>query len=200
MKVDTWLPKFPGYYQTIFEPDEDIELEFINQSREELGLKPVNVSDCKWDYSEFYKQVGENCTKFVEKFFQELDLVDAIEFEGVYNPKFYNFTNDSLNVKVDLSVKNTVNIKKYIHDNLRAFEAYIAEKYTSYDGFASLHSNDYEIWINEYDEYIKHKHRLGAILDFICNIHPDFDEGEMTMAGLQDVVLSSTNYNELTTK
>ena len=36
--VGTWLPCFPGFYETFLAPDESQELEYIDDTRRELGL------------------------------------------------------------------------------------------------------------------------------------------------------------------
>ena len=48
-KIETYLPLFPGFYGTIFEPYEDSEIDCINEVRKEKGLDEIRCSDRDWE-------------------------------------------------------------------------------------------------------------------------------------------------------
>ena len=58
MKTETFLPVFKGFYGSIFEPDETNEIDYINELRAEKELPEIDYDDCKFNYSEYYKDVS----------------------------------------------------------------------------------------------------------------------------------------------
>src|SRR5690606_40790495 len=88
--IKSYLPVFNGFYNTWFEPDY-AEIN-IMEEYENLGFE-----DFEFDYKDYRNRVSEACVGAVEN--QLKDLFDiSIEFEGVYSPREYNFTNDYINV------------------------------------------------------------------------------------------------------
>ena len=194
-KIKTYLPVFPGFYNTIFEPyNEDSEVDEINNIREEKGLSEITFDDCEFNYDEYFTDVAEKCTDAIEAVLIELDLIKSIEFEKLVSPEFYNYTNDSINITINLSDVNLNNILKYINNNLDEFAEYIRERYTSCSGFISSYSNNYQDWINK--ESIEHKHKLGSIFEFILLIE-EYDQ-ESLYYDCEDIYIFCSNYNELT--
>lgn len=168
-QFETFAPLFPGFYNTIFEYDnEEMDIESYN---EENGTE-LKWEDFKWDYAEYRNRVSK---AFVNRLGSELKfyLPIKIEFQELYNPKEYNFTNDSINIKVKVDLKELINL---IKQNKEEAAKYFKETYTSYDGFFSSHSNDIEDWLNK--EYILEspKYRVGALLECFCNITFDRED------------------------
>src|SRR5690625_3533994 len=62
---------------------------------------------------------------------------------------------------------------------LPIFSEYVKENYTSRSGFISYHSNEVDEWFDyiiDYDNLDDDLHKLGAILDFICQHVLEMDE------------------------
>ena len=59
-KIETYLPVFTGFYETIFDSasHEDCEIYNINEDREKLKLEPVKWEDCKFDYKTYRADVA----------------------------------------------------------------------------------------------------------------------------------------------
>lgn len=154
---------FPGFYGTVFEYDSEQE---DIQSYNEENKTAFTFDDFKWDYAERAERI---CKAFVNRLETELKefLPITIEFESIYSPREYNFANDSINVSVELDLPVLI---KQIMVRREAAAKYFKETYTSYDGFISFHSPDYNDWVNE--EYIREntKHRVGALLECLCQI------------------------------
>ena len=115
--------------------------------------------------------------------------MNGIDFECVHSPREYNFANDNIYCKISPKIRA---IKKYLSDNEKLFAQYLKGHYTSYSGFLSGYPNT----IAEFMEGkpFEHKHKLGSILDFICD-----NEG-ITSESLYynlEAYLSVSNYDEL---
>lgn len=171
---ETYCPLFPGFYSTVFEYDnEENDIENYN---EENGTD-YDYDNFNWDYADYRNRVAK---VFVNRLEKELnDLLPTkkpqfkIDFQSLYSPREYNFTNDTINVKVELDLQLLIGL---IKNRKEEAAKYFKEKYTSYDGFISFHSNDIEDWLNE--EYILENpaHRVGGLLDCLCSIEIDQDD------------------------
>jgi hypothetical protein len=110
------------------------------------------------------------------------------------SPKYYNFSNDSINIEIQ--IKDINEIIAYLQDNEEEFSKYIKERYSSSDGFISSHSNDYVDWLFALNNGEDLKHKLGSVLEFILG-----NEGYTTYDlydGLNgENYIECTNYNEL---
>lgn len=199
LKIATFLPIFPGFYNTIFEAsNEESEIEEINRIREEKGLNEINYDDCIFDYKEYELNVSKQCTNFVENELRSIfNSVIKVEFEELISPRYYNYSNDSINVSIEIGKKGIKEIKKYLIDNKNELETYL-ERYKSCDGFISSYSHYSDVWINEYLEQIEDKvHILGAVLDFI--LRNEISEPELDMYySISDNYVFATNFTELT--
>jgi hypothetical protein len=196
IKAKSWLPVFPGFYNTLFEPDEDSEIYNINQERAEKGLSEIGYDDVKFDYKTQMVEIAKDCCKFIER--ELKGFVSKIEFEVVSSPKEYSFTNDGINCTISLSVENILKIKQYVKDNAKAFETYLKNHYTSYDGFINSYSNDIEDW-EITNELLEHKHKLGSVLQFICRLE-EITEEDMYYASENINLFHIENLSELMTK
>ena len=194
MKVKTYLPVFSGFYNTIFEPCENAEIDDINNNRTSKELGPITYDDCKFDYDGYFKEVAEQCCDIIE--YELGKYVSKITLEELISPKEYNFHNDSINCEIELTEKNIKAINKTIFDNLDLFEDYL-QRYKSCDGFISFYSEYASDWLNDKTikaEVLKHEHKLGSILEFICQI---LEIDDMTLYENLEVYIYATNYDEL---
>ena len=163
---ETFAPLFTGFYGTVFEYDnEDMDIESYN---EEYGTD-LNYDDFEWDYKDYENRIGR---AFVNRLESELNyfLPIKITFKEIHSPKYYNFSNDSINVKVEVSLNELL---KLVQDRKEQAAEYFKDHYTSCSGFISFHSNDIDDWLNK--EYIleNSQHRIGALLDCLCSIEID---------------------------
>jgi hypothetical protein len=168
MKIETFCPLFPGFYNTVFEPCEENEIYSHNQ---EHGTD-LCYDDFEWDYPDYEERVASAFVERFEREFKDIMPVD-IKFQRVVSPKEYNFRNDSINIEVDMDFDKFMQV---VNDNKESIREYIHEQYTSRDGFISWHSNDVEDWCNP--EYIKEnfEHRVGALMEALAHVHLDTDD------------------------
>lgn len=195
MKVETYLPVFPGFYGTLFEIDDqnEIILEDINEIRESNGMKPVTFDALEFDYESARIKTAKIACNFV---WNDLDCLDSVTFQEVISPREYNFKNDSINCEIDVDFDAMM---EYLIEHQDDFNGYLHEKYTSYDGFISFHSNNAADWTKEYIEE-KLEHRIGACLDFIL-----FDQNDRVVEWMHDYCVNgggcsvdASNYDQLT--
>jgi len=174
--IGTWLPVFPGFYGTLFDGEDMYESEFdyINEhvQPEELALAMTTnfysskASTVLWkDYEE---SVAKQCVNIIEKELKDKGFVESITFEEISSPKYYNFSNDSINITVVFSAANLQVIRQFISGNYAHWREYLKETYTSCSGFISHHANDpgAEEWF--VDNALNDRHNAGALLTFIC--------------------------------
>lgn len=200
MKTKTWAPLFSGFYGTIWESEgmEENELYDINQQRLDKGLKAVEWDDLEFDYDEYTATVSKMFVVAMEGDLEERGLVKSFKFEKLSSPREYNFRNDSIHVEVTFTKKNLEAISQYLSEHKAAFNKYIKDTYSSYDGFFSSYSNSGDVWLAEgIDELMGHEHKAGAVLQFILE-HEGVEEMEyyehVTSNG---GTLGASNYPEL---
>ena len=153
--VETFLPLFSGFYNSIWDTFIEDELEYL-QEEEEL------------DYSIDYEGYSKDITKCIDFTLSGLDLDINIEFQKLVSPKFYNYSTDAIYVKLELDFDKFIS---KVADNYDAIKKLIAERYSSYDGFSSSHSNEYEDWFNDLlNDFENQQHKVGAMLDMLCEV------------------------------
>ncbi len=158
MKVKTYLPIFPGFYNTIFEPDEDHAFEL-------LEIEPNDNTE--WDYQGYMKETAELCISWVWNQLGPLLGDVSIDFEKIHSPDEYNFTNDEIYCTIELSKEQKTLIYDYLSTNWEEFDTYLEEKFSSRDGFISFYPKTSAEWIKDFDHFIKNSVGLSSILEFI---------------------------------
>ena len=197
MKIKTYLPVFPGFYSTAFEPDETNEIECINDERQAKSLTALNFDQIQFDYKDYFERVSKACCNAVEnQLNDEIGIKCTIKFEELVQPREYNFCNDSINCEIDLKVND---VALYLNNHKVRFQDYVLEHFSSRSGFSSFYSNDANVWLNEYLSEIDIKPVvLGAMLDFILT-NEGYEHYQLyeDVSDSGDMYISSSNYNEL---
>jgi hypothetical protein len=154
--IESFLPIFNGFYGTNFECD--CEDYYIDDDK--------TYDDYKWDYAEYHQRVAKAVTKAVAYELKPLGI--ETEFDNLYSPKYYNFSNDSINVTYTLQKDSFKKLVDYCKENLDEFEGYLKDHFKSYDGFMSFFNYDSETWFNEYLDINHNKIAtiFGSALDF----------------------------------
>lgn len=172
----TWLPVFPGFYETYFDGNSmyESEIEYIREN-----VEPEELAECMIEnlyhsqagdklWREYQDSIARQCVSVIWNELCNLHYVENIEFEEICSPKYYNFVNDSINVKVTFSDENIRNIKTMIQEHQDEWKEYLKNNYTSYDGFCSHHSNSSEADEWDIETALNDRHNAGSILEFIC--------------------------------
>lgn len=195
IKVKTYLPIFSGYYNNSMwdqDENENFELQNINDERENNGKKPIEWDEMEFNYSAFYEESSKKITVSVESLL--CDFVEKIEFEGLVSPKFYNYSNDSINVSI---FPKKTEIMEYLDQNNDDFEHYLKDNYTSYDGFISFKPNNVAEFMD--GAPLEDEHKLGSILNFIAN-NEEIDEYAVYDEIIDTPMIFCSNYQELIDK
>lgn len=183
-KVNTWLPVFNGFYNTIFDgADSFIDYETslcedeFKEYYEELYKGGVSYEFFQENFYDFcdFKRAYKEASIYLCDALKDIDcsgIIDSIEFESLQSPRYYNFSNDSINCEITF---NTELLQKYLDENLEEFELFIRGRYTSCSGFHSNYSNDVNDWldVNEFGA-----HKVGSVLEFVIYN----DQGDMYRA------------------
>jgi hypothetical protein len=185
--INTWLPIFTGFYNTLFEYNNETQL--IEDYNSENGTD-LSYDDFEWNYSTYHKEVAEKCTSVIEDLLKENNIVSSIKFEDIHSPRQYNFSNDSINVEITVDSKE---VYKFVSEHLEEFESYIKEHFTSYSGFISFFSNNHLDWLQQIAkwEFEKDITQIGSILDFICETLINEETNQPTQDWLQEKVFDS---------
>ena len=160
---ELYINVFYGFYESIFcNSDQfiDFECEDKNILLNKYSFLNENDFEVYYDFENF-----ENYKNDISKEFSNLYLKlikDLLPYEIIENPKFllelkdsyidspqyYNYRTDKngLFIKTNYTTLNL--IKNYVL-SFENMENYILKKNSSYDGFISFLSNDYNEWINK---------------------------------------------------
>lgn len=187
MKIKTYLPIFTGYYGSIFEPNEDIEIDYINELRAENNKSKINYDNIQFDYDNYYLELSK---ELCYKVWSELDnFIDKIEFLELKSPKFYNYSNDYIECIITPKKQAIIS---YIKDHYNNWCKYLKDNYTSYEGFISHYSNNpnSEDW--NLDNLFK-EHQLYSVLNFIAQ-NENITEFDLLD---HEVYINAININEL---
>jgi hypothetical protein len=157
--VETYLPIFPGFYNSLIDGDFEID-NFL--SEEDLSYEQIN-----FDFKSYSKDCSFYACNFIENELKDFGVL-SVKFQEIISPKYYNFSTDSINCEIEIEPEK---IRFYIHNNFENFREYIYDNYSHKSGFISSYSNFASDWItntSNFSDFTQNKHYLGAILTFIC--------------------------------
>lgn len=204
--METYAPIFSGFYETAygFEPDMNTVIDMLfndedyteNQKRFIRHFVSSNYETAvKEDYQQYETDVAKSVCKFLEEELSEFfKMKIEVEFQNIHSPKYYNFSNDSINVNVKCENWDEFMGKmlSYVKEHIEHFKEYIKDNYTSYDGFMSFYSNDVKDWLKE--EYSEHE--FGSILEFVLRENDKNIEESMMYYVMENV--SAEMYCDIT--
>lgn len=168
--VETWLPIFPGFYNTIFEFPDDIEYSLYDDPKAIDKTVRDFVMSIIWefiDYAAYQNDITKAATDYIEeRCFQCLPgIVIAIRFQTVKSPREYNFTNDSVNIEIDIDFAAL--LRKFAKHPQSG--DYLKARYTSCSGFISHYPNSLNEWCK--DAFDDRTHTVGSMLEFFLRLY-----------------------------
>ena len=170
--IDTWLPVFSGFYGTCWELyeriDWDSEVEY--QQEQYPGLK-LGPEDFELDYEMYEDAVGQAVTDFIgEELKSHIPSIKKINFQQVVSPREYNFSNDVVNISVEIDIKEFSKwFNNYLKDHTEQFTTHLIDHYESRSGFIPFYPHTVEEWKEETKNWTSlENHYLGALLQFVC--------------------------------
>jgi hypothetical protein len=176
--VETWLPEFDGYYNTLWSDLIDNEEEmFLDYRNEECG-ENVELDFINTDYTPIKQQLNKIITEEVMDKIKELfpDLIKSYEYQDMHSPREYNFTTDQINIKIEINFDKLVDL---IYENQMEFCQYLKDRYTPRSGFAPFHSNRMEDWLDGEEHQFNDGHKCGDALQFLMIYVDGFEDMEL---------------------
>src|SRR4051812_28741600 len=136
-KIESYLPVFPGFYSTIFGADEE---PYIEDGK--------TYEDYEWDNPGYEQSVAKQSVYAIETALIDLGFPVKIQYQELVSPKYYNYSNDSINVKYSIQTGFISKLRTFLIANSEAFETFINDRYTSCSGFISGYANDPAEWLS----------------------------------------------------
>lgn len=151
----------PGFYEThLFNSD---TLYYINEDEKDYaeseGREFVGLDID--DFTEFRNDVCETITDNLISplLCEDTEICDKCEFSAVSSPRYYNFTNDKIEIKLNIDLDKLKDKVKNDEHLGECFDSYLKTHYTSYNGFMSFVANNTKDFF-EVDDY------LDVLIDF----------------------------------
>ena len=211
VKIATWLPVFPGFYNTLFDPDFENELCYLKDQ----GELPDDADSGDllegWDNASYEhavcKRICECLVNPRHKYFPAEAGIVGCELEKIVSPKQYNFSNDSANVTFEIEMEKFAPwIRAYLKSHAKEWEDYLIAHYRSRSGFISYYPHTPDEWQPFIDAMldggempethgwhsrgIPSEHLLGRLLEFYLETEvsePDlkmyYDVGDCVYVG-----------------
>ena len=166
MKVQTFLPVFNGFYNTLFvdliDNATDNAIEWYNEDNN----TSLNYDDFNFDFASIQREICKDAVSKIEEKLNEIGINCSIKYETLVSPREYNFSNDSINIEINF--KKFSQVIEILEQNFDSFTQYIKDNYTSCSGFISSHSSYASDWMEDLREDAENEaHKVGAVLDFI---------------------------------
>jgi hypothetical protein len=128
----------------------------------------------KFDNSKYELAIENLADQFLSGTLEAQGIEIGIKTGSIYSPRYYNHSNDNIDLEVTY-VKGQ--LLKFADDNAEAFDDFLHENFTSYDGFYSHTPNNYRDWLVDFKNDVVQS--IGAILTFVFldeieDYHNDF--------------------------
>jgi len=112
----------------------------------------------------YKKRIGELASEYIgNKLENEDGIVINIKCGKIYSPKYYNFSTDEMVLEVTYPKGKILKLinDKYSED----FDKFLKDNYSSYDGFTSFTSNNYNDWLVDFED--NESRSVGAALRYL---------------------------------
>lgn len=178
MRVQTFLPVFNGFYNTLFDDLIDNATEFAIDDYNVQNSTELNYDDFNFNYNLIMIEICKDAVSKIEEKLNEIGINCSIIYENLISPREYNFRNDSINIEINF--KKFSQVIGILEQNFDSFSQYIKDNYTSRDGFISSHSSYASDWMEDLREYAENEtHKVGAVLDFILQQIEEYKDEDL---------------------
>lgn len=168
MKANLNTNLFPiinvGMYYSCISPETIFDDYYINEDFEN-GDSEYNAEQFwdNFDNDKYKAKIQELAADFL---MYEIDDNNGneikIEAGELYSPKYYNFDTDNIELTVEF---DKVKILNNVFKDVNAFDTFLKENYSSYDGFCSFIANNFEEWYIDYKD--EKETAIGALLTYL---------------------------------
>lgn len=141
---------FPGLYDSSLDAIIDSELESVSNNAIENGANAKSADSALWDATNFatlhYAIAAEYVDALNYAINEERGVNFGLRFESMHSPREYNFTTDRLFAYVPTRLINSLfKAARRSGTNIhKRMNAVCIERHTSYDGFFSSYSPDWQ--------------------------------------------------------
>ena len=162
MKFNIELPFFPGFYESDLENSDTSywaikeELEYYQNDYaydnpdEQAIYEQLTENDLEFDYEGYEEEVRN---AWVEAWKNNApEIVLSVEGVEMTSPKYYNFETDRLWADVELRDDWMDAVREFMVENADWLRERIKDDWTSYDGFMSFMSNNFDDLSHDEDE------------------------------------------------
>lgn len=178
MKVQTFLPVFNGFHNTLFENLIDNAAEFAIDDYNEQNNTNLVYDDFNFNFDSIMQEICKDAVSKIEEKLNEIGVNCSIKYDTLISPREYNFSNDSINIEINF--KKFSQVIEILEQNFDSFSQYIKDNYTSRDGFISNHSSYASDWMEDLRENTENEaHKVGAVLDFILQEIEDYKDEDL---------------------
>lgn len=178
MKVQTFLPGFNGFYNTLFDNLIDNTVDGAIEYHNEQNGTELNYDDFNFDFITLQNDICKDAVIKIEEKLNEIGINCSIIYENLISPRYYNFSNDSINIEINF--KKFSQVIEILEQNFDSFAQYIKYNYTSRDGFISSYSSYASDWIKDLRENTENEaHKVGAVLDFILQEIEEYKDEDL---------------------
>lgn len=117
------------------------------------------------DWTGFTEQVARGCVDALkDNLCQSDDIIESIDFVRLHSPKYYNYSTDSLELKVDFDIEK---LKHYcFYTKIKEFDLWLYDNFTSYDGFVSFIPNNAKHFVQALDDKKYTDLCISAMIEF----------------------------------
>lgn len=163
IEKELYINVFYGFYESIFcNSDQFIDFEYEDKNLLIDKYPFLNDNDIEvyYDFENFENYKNDISKEFSNLYLELIkdllpyDIIEnpkfLLELKGNYinSPKYYNYRTDKIGLFIKTNYTTLNLIKNYVL-SFENMENYIFKKNSSYDGFISFLSNDYNYWINK---------------------------------------------------
>lgn len=111
----------------------------------------------------YKKRIGELASEFLDgKIENDNGIEITIKCKEIYSPKYYNFGTDEIVMDVTF---NKTKVLQVVKKERETFNQFLKDNYTSYDGFTSFTSNNYNDWLVDFEG--NEVRSIGAVLSYL---------------------------------
>ena len=101
MKVQTFLPVFNGFYNTLFENLIDNAAEFAIDDYNEQNNTNLVYDDFNFNFDSIMQEICKDAVSKIEEKLNEIGINCSIKYDTLISPREYNFSNDSINIEIN---------------------------------------------------------------------------------------------------
>lgn len=147
--IEINLPNFPGFYSSILDLSECIEID------SSAGSDDGHMAQSQYDAIDWVSTNNSIAKHYLKEYIKNYESIlkqfgISLDFVKVYSPKYYNYSTDKLVCKATFDAQNLiVKLRNELTGDLRIDDitTLIKHKFTSSVGFVSFYTNDVGEWL-----------------------------------------------------